>query len=75
MFVPGKPAAQGSKRHVGNGVMIESSKRVKPWRTDVRESVAAHVPAEWDKEAAMSVELEFVFLRPKSHYWCNATLA
>ena len=27
-------AGQGSKRHVGNGVMIEQSKRVKPWRDD-----------------------------------------
>jgi crossover junction endodeoxyribonuclease RusA len=35
--VIGDPAPQGSKRHVGNGVMIESSKRVKPWR----EAVAA----------------------------------
>jgi len=35
--VIGSPAPQGSKRHVGHGVMIESSKRVKPWR----EAVAA----------------------------------
>lgn len=32
----GHPAPQGSKRHVGNGVMIESSKRLKPWREIVR---------------------------------------
>lgn len=35
-FVAGNPAPQGSKRHVGNGVMIEMSKKVKPWREDVR---------------------------------------
>ena len=29
-------APQGSKRHVGRGIMIESSKRVKPWRDAVR---------------------------------------
>ncbi len=34
--VYGTPAPQGSKRHVGNGVMIESSKKVKPWRQDVK---------------------------------------
>lgn len=34
--VHGHPAPQGSKRHVGNGVMIESSKRLKPWRETVR---------------------------------------
>lgn len=33
--VIGSPAPQGSKRHVGNGVMIESSKAVKPWREAV----------------------------------------
>lgn len=31
----GDPAPQGSKRHVGKGVMIESCKRVKPWRENV----------------------------------------
>ena len=43
-FVAGIPAPQGSKRHVGNGVMVESSKKVKPWREDVRHAAteAAH---------------------------------
>lgn len=36
VFVAGAAAPQGSKRHVGRGVMIESSKAVKPWREDVR---------------------------------------
>lgn len=31
----GTPAPQGSKRHVGGGRMVESSKKVAPWRTDV----------------------------------------
>jgi Holliday junction resolvase RusA-like endonuclease len=30
------PAPQGSKRHVGRGVMVEMSKNVKPWREAVR---------------------------------------
>jgi len=29
LFVPGAPAPQGSKRHVGNGVMVEASKHRK----------------------------------------------
>lgn len=33
--VLGLPAPQGSKRHVGGGVMVESSKAVKPWRQAV----------------------------------------
>lgn len=34
--VLGTPAPQGSKRHVGNGVMVESSAKVKPWREAVK---------------------------------------
>lgn len=34
-YVMGDPAPQGSKRHVGGGRLIESSKKVAPWRTDV----------------------------------------
>lgn len=34
--VYGMPGAQGSKRHVGGGRLVESSKRVAPWRDDVR---------------------------------------
>lgn len=33
--VLGNPAPQGSKRHVGNGILIESSKKVAPWRQAV----------------------------------------
>jgi len=44
--VLGIPGPQGSKRHVGNGRMVESSKKVKPWRDSVawaaREAVAIH---------------------------------
>ena len=39
-FVPGIPAPQGSKKHVGNGVLIESSKKVAPWRKAVATTVA-----------------------------------
>lgn len=37
--VYGTPAPQGSKRHVGNGVLIESSAKVKPWREAVKHAV------------------------------------
>lgn len=40
--VLGLPAPQGSKRHVGNGVMIESSKAVKPWRQAVNSTAREH---------------------------------
>ena len=65
--VYGLPAPMGSKRHVGRGVMIESSKRVKPWRSDV---VAAALAA-YDGplvEGAVSVSVVFLFARPKGHF-------
>jgi crossover junction endodeoxyribonuclease RusA len=31
-FCPGVPIAQGSKRHVGRGILVESSKDLGPWR-------------------------------------------
>jgi crossover junction endodeoxyribonuclease RusA len=63
IFVPGVPAPQGSKRHVGNGVMVESSKRVKPWRQDVREAALATGVR---ITGPVSVDLLFVMPRPKS---------
>lgn len=36
VVVYGIAAPQGSKRHVGRGIMVESSKKVAPWRDDVR---------------------------------------
>lgn len=63
VFVPGTPAPQGSKRHVGGGVMIESSKAVKPWREDVR----AGCLAVWDDiplDEPVHLIIEFVRKRP-----------
>lgn len=48
--VYGLPGPQGSKRYVGNGVMVESSKKVKPWREDVR---AAALQAYADDQAVV----------------------
>lgn len=62
-FVAGRPAAQGSKRHVGGGRMIEQSKAVAPWRTLVAWSVA-QCWYEGPIRCAVVVELEFVMPRP-----------
>jgi Holliday junction resolvase RusA-like endonuclease len=43
--VHGAPAPQGSKRHLGNGVMVEMSKKVKPWRQDVKAAALAATEA------------------------------
>lgn len=64
LFVPGVPAPQGSKRHVGRGVLIESSKAVGPWRERV--ALAAHSHARVLLGGPVSVDLVFVLPRPKS---------
>ena len=64
LFVPGKPAPQGSKRHVGNGRMIESSREVGPWRERV--ALAAHGHARGLLAPPVSVRVEFIMPRPKS---------
>lgn len=66
-FVLGNPAPQGSKRHVGRGVMLESSKRLAPWRSNVRSACldAAGKPLAFF-DGAVYVELLFVLKRPVS---------
>ena len=60
------PAPQGSKRHVGNGVMIESCKTVKPWRQAVTH--AAVEAGSYPLQGTVQMDAEFIFPRPKSHY-------
>ncbi|NUO96782.1 MAG: RusA family crossover junction endodeoxyribonuclease [Nonomuraea sp.] len=74
--VNGIPGAQGSKRHLGNGVLLESSKKVKPWRSDVKAAAEAALIASdtWDhcNPSAVDVTVTFLFQRPKSHYRTGA---
>lgn len=63
--VYGEPAPQGSKRHVGRGVMIESSKKVKPWREAVKwAAVETLVGRGFD--GPVEVEIDFYFVHPKT---------
>jgi crossover junction endodeoxyribonuclease RusA len=60
------PAPQGSKRHLGNGVMVESCKQVKPWRYMVTQAaIATGVPL---MRGPVSLSVVFLFQRPKGHY-------
>lgn len=61
-FIPGRPAPQGSKRHVGGGRMIEASKYVKPWREQVSAATAGWEPL----DGPVEVHLQFVLPRPAS---------
>lgn len=66
----GQPAPQGSKRHVGGGRMIESSKRVKPWRDDVKaaaEAALARMRGYWvPLDGALRVRMVFTMRKPAS---------
>ena len=65
--VNGLPAPQGSKKHVGRGIMVEASKRVAPWRQDVR-AACCHSYFGMPVSCAVHVEITFWFPRPKNHY-------
>lgn len=68
-FVPGIPVQQGSKRHVGNGRMIEASPNLKPWRLAVTYAAReARGRMPYPYFLPIDVTLRFWFPRPKSHY-------
>lgn len=77
--VLGLPAPQGSKRHMGNGVMREVSPLVGTWREDVKhaalnallEQDRRRAPGEvaWDASATqVRAHIVFSFPRPRSHF-------
>lgn len=64
-FTPGTPRPQGSKRHVGNGRMIEMSKGLPEWRSALIVTArAAH--REEPIDGPVTVHAEFVFPRAKA---------
>lgn len=62
-WVPGQPAAQGSKRHVGGGRLVEQSKAVGPWRERVAWTARQHHPG-GPLQGPISIRLRFVMHRP-----------
>lgn len=73
LIVYGQPAPQGSKRFLGSknggrGIVVESSKKVKPWREAVKyEALSARHGAPPIDEPVY-VRMVFTFHRPASHY-------
>ena len=66
------PQPQGSKRHLGNGVMVESCKNLKPWRYLVQQAaINLNHPT---ITGPVSLSCIFLFPRPKSHYTAKGTL-
>jgi crossover junction endodeoxyribonuclease RusA len=71
-FVPGNPVPQGSKRYVGKGIMVESSKELGPWRQAIAfEATKARTENGGLRPGFVGpvrLSLVFWFHRPKGHY-------
>ena len=72
-YVQGEPAPQGSKRfvgiHNGKGRMIESSKKVKPWREAVYWAAIeakSKTPMVMPMDGPLAVVMVFALPKPKS---------
>lgn len=70
VVVAGRPAPQGSKRHVGHGVLVESSKAVRPWRDAIRYAAAEAANRQgWGTpDGPVAVRVAFTLARPRAHY-------
>lgn len=66
--IAGLPVPQGSKRHVGHGVMIESNDaQLRPWRSTIALETADAFDGQPVRDA-VRVSLRFSFPRPSSHF-------
>jgi Holliday junction resolvase RusA-like endonuclease len=79
VVVHGTPAPQGSKRALihsatGRPVVIESSKKARPWRDAVRSDALNPRTATrteghtFPLDGPLHVDMIFTFMRPRSHY-------
>ena len=68
--VAGVPAPQGSKRHVGGGRMVESSRAVGPWREAVRAETQRQYAEFLPRPLVIPVQVtvKFSLPRPQGHY-------
>lgn len=69
--VYGTPKPQGSKRHVGNGVMVEQGgEALRLWREDVKQAALQARDAAGGSAlvGALQVSVDFTLVRPRSHY-------
>jgi Holliday junction resolvase RusA-like endonuclease len=69
--VIGMPGAQGSKKLAGRtkegrGILVESSKKVKPWRQDVKAAVLAVRAGLPPVDGPLVVRMVFTLPKPKS---------
>ena len=73
-WVDGIPASQGSKRHVGNGRLIESDKKLPAWRKAIESTVAELRKGEPIDEPVI-VRADFYLPQPKKPRWLTPATA
>jgi Holliday junction resolvase RusA-like endonuclease len=72
VIVHGSPAPQGSKKFVGlakstgRGILVESSKKVKPWRQDVKAAARVHAEGHPPLDGNLRVRMVFTLPKPAS---------
>ncbi len=71
IVVRGQPAPQGSKSFKGlsksgHGILVESSKKVKPWRQDVKAAAEAAIGEAQPLDGPLVVSMVFTLPKPKS---------
>ena len=72
-WVDGLPASQGSKRHVGNGRLVESDKKLPAWRKAIETTVAELHKGDPIDEPVI-VRADFYLPKPKKpRWWVPAT--
>lgn len=65
--VLGTPGPQGSKKQVGRGVMVESSKKVRPWRAKVEAAARQAAGPQWATlDGPLVAEFVFSLVRGKT---------
>lgn len=67
----GTPAPQGSKRHVGHGVLVESSKAVAPWREAIVAQAQRDDLAGIRLDGPLRLTVTFWLTRPTTHTGAN----
>lgn len=67
-WIDGLPASQGSKRHVGRGIMIEANKQLPAWRKAI-EDKAQEIHKNEPIDQPVIVRADFFLPKPKRPRW------
>jgi crossover junction endodeoxyribonuclease RusA len=75
LVVPGTPEPGGSKRHVGNGRIVDANPKVNQWR----QLVGYHALHQRNNrpllEGPLQLTVRFYLARPKNHYGTGRNIA